>query len=154
MSTVINVFDMSAWGLFCFVFCFFGILEGKLLCAKLKKKNHRNIQHIICQMVVVRAVKTDNEVGQGRQRVKGWAEGMEDFAQGWSRKTSLRRWHLSARRQGMTHVATMEKSISGRRNKDMQRPQSWDACLSHEPEVSKGESGRRWVRKVGAVGGS
>ena len=26
---------------------------------------------------------------------------------------------------------------------EVQRPPSWDACLSHEPEAGKGESGRR-----------
>lgn len=43
----------------------------------------------------------------------------------------------------MTHVATREKSISGRRNRSAKAP-SWDACLSHEPEAGKGESGRCW----------
>lgn len=27
---------------------------------------------------------------------------------------------------------------------EVQRPPSWDACLSHEPEAGKGESGRCW----------
>lgn len=34
------------------------------------------------------------------------------------------------------------KEHFGRRNKKVQGPQNWDACLSHESEVSKAESSR------------
>lgn len=72
---------------------------------------------------------------------------MEDFAQGWSRKTSLK-VTSECKRQEMTHVATREKSISGRRNRTRRA-----GTLASAMNLKQAKERMVDVGKVGAVSG-